>query len=85
MVCVSVPFTELHDHAYTILLLLWYECVLLTNKVWEFNLLQGLHSIAQLSFVRVSLSISELHEHAYSYCSLLWCEKGIVSVLVLYH
>ena len=41
-----------------------------TNKEWEFNLLQGLHSIAQPSFVRVSLSISKLHEHAYSHCSL---------------
>ena len=40
--------------------------------------IQGLHSIAQPSFVHVSLSISELHEHAYSHCSLLWCEKGIV-------
>ena len=70
MACVSVPFTELHKHAYTILLLFWYRCVLFTNKVWEFNLLQGLHSIAQPSFVHVSLSISELHvrEHAYSHC-----------------
>ena len=69
MVCVSVPFTELHEHAYTILLLFWYECVLLYEN------LQGLHSIAQPSFVHVSLSISELHEHAYSHCSLLWCKK----------
>ena len=34
VVCVSVPFTELYEHA---LLLLWYECVLFTNKVWEFT------------------------------------------------
>ena len=27
--------TGLHEHAY--MLLLWYECVLFTNKVWEFN------------------------------------------------
>ena len=52
--------------------------------------LQGLHSIAQPSFVHVSLSISELHEHAYSHCSLLWCEKDIIyqqviGVLVSYH
>ena len=66
MVCVSVPFTELHEHAYTILLLLWYKCVLFTN------LLQGLHSHTPPSFVCVSHFISELHEHV---CSLLWCEK----------
>ena len=94
MVCVSVPFTKLHEHAYTILLLLWwYKCVLSTNKLWELNLLQGMHSIAQLSFVRKSLFISELHEHAYSHCSLLWCEMGvflptiyqIVGVVSLFH
>ena len=84
MVCV----TELHEHAYTILLLFWYERVLFLPTKYE-NL-QGLHSIAQPSFVHVSLSISELHEHAYSHCSLLWCEKGIVyqqviRVLVSYH
>ena len=44
----------------------------------KYENLQGLHSIAQPSFVHVSLSISELYEHAYSHCSLLWCEKGIV-------
>ena len=33
VVCVSVPFTELHEHAYAILLLLWCECVSFTNKV----------------------------------------------------
>ena len=44
----------------------------------KYENLQGLHCIAQPSFVHVSLSISELHEHAYSHCSLLWCEKGIV-------
>ena len=59
VVCVGVPFTKLHEHAYTVLLLLWYERVLFTNQVWEYNiLLQGLHSIALPIFVRVSLSIS---------------------------
>ena len=91
MVCVSVPFTKLHEHAYTILLLLWwYKCVLSTNKLWELNLLQGMHSMAQLSFVRKSLFISELHEHAYSHCSLLWYEMGVfylqfTRLLVSYH
>ena len=75
VVCVSVPITGLHEHAYTVLLLLWYEYALFTNKVWKFNLLQGLHSIAPPSFVCVSVSISELHQRAYSRCSLLWCKK----------
>ena len=56
-------------HIYHILL--WYERVLFTNKVWEFN------SIAQPSFVRVSLSISELHKHAYSHFSLLCGAKRL--------
>ena len=70
-----------------------YKCVLSTNKLWELNLLQGMHSMAQLSFVRKSLFISELHEHAYSHCSLLWCKMGvflptiyqIVGVVSLFH
>ena len=32
-VSVSVPFTELHEHVCSILLLLWCKCVLFTNKV----------------------------------------------------
>ena len=32
VVCVSVLFTELHEHAYTVLLLLCNECVLLPTK-----------------------------------------------------
>ena len=56
VVCVSVPFTELHKCAYTVLFLLSYECVLFTNKVWEL-----LQAIALPSFVHVSLSTSELH------------------------
>ena len=78
VVCFSVPFTELHKHAYTVLLLMWYKCVLFTKKVWKFNLLQSLHSIVLPSFVHVSFSISELHQRAYSHCSLLWCKKGII-------
>ena len=39
VVRVSVPFTELHEHAYTVLILLWYECVLCTNKVFYILLL----------------------------------------------
>ena len=49
---------------------------------------QGLHSIAQPSFVHVSFSISELHEHAYSHCSLLWYEKvyqQVIRMLASYH
>ena len=72
VVCVSVPFTELHEHAHTVLVLLWYECVLFTNNIWEFNLL---YSVALPSFVHVSLSISELHQCAYSHCFLLWYEE----------
>ena len=83
VVCVSVLFTDLHEHAYTVFLLLCCECVLFTNKVWEFNLLQGLHFIALPSFMYVSR-----YKHEYSHCYLLWCEKGIVYViriLVSYH
>ena len=85
MVCVSVPFIELHEHAYTMLLLLWYECVLFTNKVY-----MGICILLLNQVSCVSVSISELHKHAYCHCSLLWCEKGIVyqqviRVLVSYH
>ena len=69
---------SLHFPSYTILLLLRYERVL--SKYENFNLFQGLHSIAQPSFVLVSLYISELYGHTYFHCSLLWCEKGIVGI-----
>ena len=39
----------------TVLLLLWYECVLFTNKVWE---LIFLNSIALPSFMHISLPIT---------------------------
>ena len=88
MVCVSVPFTELHEHAYTIIaFVLVPTCIVYQQSM---KILFAFYCSTKINFVHVSLSISELHEHAYSHCSLLWCEKGIVyqqvnGVLVSYH
>ena len=80
----SLSYTNMH------ILNIMVVVQMCSNKVWEFSLLQGLHSIALPSFVRISLSISELHQCAYSHCSFLWCEKCIVyqqviRILVSYH
>ena len=39
VVCFSVPFTELHKHAYTVLLLMWYECVLFNLSCYKVYIL----------------------------------------------
>ena len=59
VVCISVPFTELHEQEYTLLLLLWYECIIVYQQSEGTSF--GLHSIGLPSFVHISPSISELH------------------------
>ena len=74
VVFVSVPFTELHVHAYIycIAFVVVRMCIVYQQST------RFTHSLVLLSFVRVSLSISELHECASSHCCLLWYEKAIV-------
>ena len=73
VVRVSVPFTELHEHAY----LYCSRCgTLFTNKLWESCC--EIYSTIVPNIVCISLFISELQEYASSHCSLLWYEKSIV-------
>ena len=66
--CVSVLFTELHEHTPYCFCFGTNVYCLPTKYIGDFNLLQGLHSIAPPRFVHVSLSISELHEHTILCC-----------------
>ena len=61
----SVPFTELHEHAYG---------TLFTNK----SCCEIFDSTIVPNIVCISLFISELQEYASSHCSLLRYGKGIV-------
>ena len=73
---VSVLFTELHKHAYPIVLVVVRKCVVYIN--YENIVMRLWYSIARPNILCISLSISELHEHTSLHCSLLWYEKGIV-------
>ena len=80
--CYSIPFTELHEHACTVLLLLWYEHVLFTNKVISYKVYILL--LNQVSCMSVFPLESYIHERAYSHRSLMWWEKGIIKPYKFY-
>jgi hypothetical protein len=67
VVSVSVLFTELHERAHTVLVLLIRMCIVYQQSMGIL--------FALLHFMRVSLSISKLHECASSHCSLLWYKR----------
>ena len=73
VVRVSVPFTELHEHAY-----LYCSCFGTNLPTNYGNSVVYSTIVPKFYIVCISLFISELQEYASSQCSLLWYVKDIV-------